>query len=345
MAGLSSQKMVIKTLISLLIVLLHILDVHAKHKEPILSTDYYKKTCPRFEDIVNQHVTSKQSEMPTTAAAVLRVFFHDCMIDGCDGSTLVASNAFNPKAERDADINLSLPGDAFDLVTRIKTALELHCPGIVSCTDILAISTRNLVKMTGGPFYEIKLGRKDGLVSQASRVAGNLARPNMTITQIIDQFKNKGFTVQEMVALVGAHTIGFSHCKEFSNRIFNYGKNEAIDLKMNPKYAEGLRKLCANFSKDPTMAAFNDVMTPGKFDNMYYRNLQRGLGLLATDQAMSDDSRTKAIVDLYASNETAFFNDFAKAMEKVSVFQILTGNDGEVRHRCDQINNFKEARN
>ncbi|KAK9707336.1 hypothetical protein RND81_07G190200 [Saponaria officinalis] len=104
--------------------------------------------------------------MPTTAAAVLRVFFHDCMIDGCDGSTLVASNAFNPKAERDAEINLSLPGDAFDLITRIKTDLKLHCPGIVSCTDILATSTRNLVKMTGGPFYEIKLGRKDRLVSQ-----------------------------------------------------------------------------------------------------------------------------------------------------------------------------------
>lgn len=304
-----------------------------------LTKDYYKKTCTRFHEIVNQQVMAKQTAAPTTAAAVVRVFFHDCMVDGCDGSTLVSSNSFmKDKAERDADINLSLPGDAFDLVTRAKTALEIECPGIVSCTDILAVSARNLVMMTGGPHYEVLLGRKDGLVSQASRVLGNLALPNMTLTKIIDMFKTKGFTVQEMVALVGAHTIGFSHCNQFSNRIFDYSKTQSVDPKMNPKLAEGLRRLCANYTKDPTMAAFNDVMTPGKFDNMYYRNLKNGLGLLASDQAMADDPRTQPIIDLYASNETAFFNDFSKAMEKVSVLQILTGNQGEVRHRCDQFN-------
>ena len=341
MAGLKLNN--IKT-IPFIFIILQFLAVYAKIDHvtlAYLTKDYYKKTCPRFEDIVNRLVTIKQQETPTTAAAVVRVFFHDCMIDGCDASTLVASNAFNPKAERDADINLSLPGDAFDLVTRIKTTVELECPGVVSCTDILAISTRNLVKMTGGPFYEILLGRKDSLVSEASRVKGNIALPNMTMTQIIDQFTRKGFTIQEMVALIGAHTIGFSHCKEFSDRIFPHNKNQPIDPKMNPKYANGLRKLCGNYTKDPTMAAFNDVMTPGKFDNMYYRNLQRGLGLLSTDQAMSDDLRTKAIVDLYAANETAFFNDFAKAMEKVSVFQIKGEKDGEVRHRCDQFNHAK----
>ncbi|XP_074309813.1 peroxidase 6-like [Silene latifolia] len=343
MAGLSQNIRIIFSLIILIIV--QIVTIHAKNVNvPKLSKDYYKKTCPRFDDVVIQHVTIKQQETPSTAAAVLRVFFHDCMVDGCDASTLVASNAFNPKAERDADINLSLPGDAFDLVTRIKTSLEIQCPGVVSCTDILATSARNLVKMTGGPFYEMLLGRKDGLVSQASRVKGNLALPNMTITEIIDQFKQKGFTIQEMVALVGAHTIGFSHCKQFSNRIFDHNKSgQTTEPKMNPKYAEGLRKLCANYTKDPTMAAFNDVMTPGKFDNMYYRNLQRGLGLLSSDQAMYEDSRTKPIVDLYAANETAFFNDFAKAMEKVGLFQIKTDKDGEVRHRCDQINHIKEV--
>ncbi|XP_021747183.1 peroxidase 41-like [Chenopodium quinoa] len=321
----------------LVTILLPLLVVQSK-RPPSLTKDYYKKSCPRFDDVLNGIITTKQAETPTTAAAVLRVFFHDCMVDGCDGSTLVASNHLHGKAERDADINLSLPGDAFDLVTRAKTALELECPGIVSCTDILATSARNLITMTGGPFYEVPLGRKDGLVSQASRVLGNLALPNMTMTHIIDMFKIKGFTVQEMVALVGAHTIGFSHCSEFSNRIFHYSKTQPVDPKLNPKYAEGLKKLCANYTKDPTMAAFNDVMTPGKFDNMYYKNLQQGLGLLASDQAMAEDPRTKPTVDLYAANETAFFNDFAKAMLKVSIYKVRTDKDGEVRHRCDSFN-------
>jgi len=153
--------------ISILPLLSTIFFVLAQVTESVnLTKDYYKQTCPTFDQVVNQIVTTKQMDTPTTAAAVIRVFFHDCMVGGCDASTLVASNALQGKTERDADVNLSLPGDAFDLVTRVKTALELQCPGVVSCADILAVSARNLVKMTGGPYYDVPLGRKDGLVSQ-----------------------------------------------------------------------------------------------------------------------------------------------------------------------------------
>ncbi|CAK7332775.1 unnamed protein product [Dovyalis caffra] len=323
---------------NLLILLLFFISFSYSKSE--LSLDYYNKSCPQFASIMEQIVSEKQIASPATAAGVLRLFFHDCMVEGCDGSLLIASTSFN-KAERDADINQPLPGDAFDLVTRAKTALELQCPGIVSCADILATAARNLVIMVGGPYYHVRLGRKDGLVSNASRVEGNIATPTMPLSDIISRFDSKGFSVQEMVALVGAHTIGFSHCKEFSNRLFNFSKTSETDPAYHPKYAEGLRKLCANYTKDPAMSAYNDVMTPGKFDNLYYRNLKTGLGLLSTDQAMSVDKRTKPFVDLYAANETAFFKDFAHAMEKVSIYKIKTGKKGEVRHRCDQFNAAK----
>lgn len=195
--------------------------------------------------------------------------------------------------------------------------------------------------MVGGPYYPVRLGRKDGLTSMASRVEGNLARPNMTMDQIINIFATKGFTIQEMVALVGGHTIGFSHCKQFSDRLFSYSKTSPVDPGYHPKFAAALQKTCQNYTKDPEMAAFNDVMTPSKFDNMYYQNLPRGLGLLASDNAMVKDPRTKPFVELYATNQTAFFNDFAHAMEKLSVYQIKTGRKGEVRHRCDQFNAIK----
>jgi len=227
------------------------------------------------------------------------------VVNGCDASVLISSNSFN-KAERDADLNLSLSGDAFDLIVRAKTALELACPHIVSCSDILAQATRDLITMVGGPFYKVILGRKDGLVSQASRVEGNIPRVNMSMNQIIKMFASKGFTVQEMVALTGSHTIGFSHCKEFADRIFNYNKTVPTDPEIYPKFADALKKNCANYTKDPAMSAFNDVMTPGKFDNMYFQNLQRGLGLLASDHALFKNSRTKPIVDLFAANQTAF---------------------------------------
>lgn len=308
--------------------------------ESKLTPNYYQKTCPKFPQIVRQIAQDKQSAAPTTAAATLRLFFHDCLVEGCDASILVASNTFN-RAERDADINLALSGDGFDLVTRVKIALELECPGIVSCADILATAARELITIEGGPFYPVKLGRKDGFVSKADQVEGNLPRPTMPLSQIIALFGSKKFSVQEMVALVGSHTIGFSHCKQFSNRIFNFSKKSQVDPAYNPKYAEGLRKLCANYTKDPSMSAFNDVMTPMTFDNMYYKNLQRGMGLLASDQALAVDERTKPYVDLYAANQTKFFEDFAHVMEKLSVHKVKTGRKGEVRRRCDAFNSLK----
>ncbi|KAL5207954.1 hypothetical protein ABZP36_032389 [Zizania latifolia] len=56
-----------------------------------LTPGYYKQTCPRAERIIAEVVQSKQMANPTTAAGVLRVFFHDCFVSGCDASVLVAS--------------------------------------------------------------------------------------------------------------------------------------------------------------------------------------------------------------------------------------------------------------
>ncbi|PKA50327.1 Peroxidase 31 [Apostasia shenzhenica] len=304
-----------------------------------LTLNYYNASCPQIHDIISNVVTTKQINNPTTAAGLLRVFFHDCFVSGCDASVLISTNAFN-KAERDADINLSLPGDAFDAIIRAKTALELQCPGIVSCSDILAVATRDLVSMLGGPFYSVRLGRKDSLTSTATIVAQNLDRPNASLDRIIAHFASKGFTVRELVALSGAHTVGFSHCNEYADRIFNFnnGGPLAFDPTISPNYAQALQKACANFIKDPTIATFNDIMTPGKFDNMYYKNLLRGMGLLASDQKLATDPRTAPFVKLYAANQSAFFTDFAHAMQKLGVYGVKTGKKGEVRRRCDAFN-------
>ncbi|CAK9161283.1 unnamed protein product [Ilex paraguariensis] len=319
------------------LLLLFLLSTLPLSQSQWLSLNYYKKTCPRFEQIMQETTTNKQITSPTTAAAAIRLFFHDCLVEGCDASVLISSTPFN-KAERDADINLSLPGDGFDVVVRAKSALELDCPGVVSCADILAVATRNLVSMMGGPFYNVPLGRRDGLVSRASRVEGNLPRPTMAMTQIIKIFESRGFSVQEMVALTGAHTIGLSHCKEFSANLYNYSKTSESDPAYYPKFAEGLRNACADYHNNPTLSVFNDIITPRNFDNMYYQNLPRGLGLLSSDHALYSDPRTNPFVDLYAKNQTAFFQAFSQAMEKLSLYGVKTGRTGQIRRRCDAFN-------
>lgn len=299
-----------------------------------LTLDYYAKTCPKFDDIVRDITHQKQMQFPATAAATLRVFFHDCAVDGCDSSVLLRPTAFN-KSELDSDINHSLAGDAFDLITRVKTALELACPGVVSCTDILATATRDLIVITGGPHYKVPLGRKDSVVSNVANVEAHLARANATVDTMIKKFQPMGLDVKEMVVLIGGgHTIGFVHCKEFAHRIF-----PTPDPAMNPILVERLKKMCANYTTNTDMSAFLDVISPGNFDNVLFKNLMKGIGVLGSDQLLYSDPRTKPFVELYAKDAVAFANDFARAMEKVSVYQVKIGQQGEVRKRCDVINN------
>lgn len=99
-------------------------------------------------------------------------------------------------------------------------------------------------------------------------------------------------------------------------------------------------QICQNYTHDPTMAAFNDVRSPGKFDNAFFQNVLKGVVLMSSDAILASDPRTRPIVELYAKDEQAFFHDFAKAMEKLSVHGVKTGKKGEVRSRCDQFNHI-----
>ncbi|KAH0870798.1 hypothetical protein HID58_077820, partial [Brassica napus] len=199
---------------------------------------------------------------------------------------------------------------------------------------VLASSTRDLITIVGGPFYEVKLGRKDGFESKAHKVHGNIPIANHTVHDMMSIFKKNGFSLKEMVALSGGHTVGFAHCIEFSSRLFG----PRADPELDSRYADRLKDLCKDHMVNKSMAAFLDPITPGKFDNMYFKNLKRGLGLLASDHALFKDNGTRPFVDLYADNQTAFFEDFARAMEKLGMVGVKGDKDGEVRRKCDHFN-------
>ncbi|CAH8386790.1 unnamed protein product [Eruca vesicaria subsp. sativa] len=302
--------------------------------EANLTADYYEETCPDFSKIVREAVSAKEGPPARIAAGILRLFFHDCFLEGCDASVLISKNPLH-ESERDNEINHSLTEDAFEIVTTIKTALEKSCPGVVSCADILAQSTHDVVTMVGGPTYEVKLGRKDGRESKAHKVGANLPLPHHTTNNMVSLFERKGFTLKEMVALSGGHTIGIAHCKDFISRI----NGTEPDPDLDAQYAEVLKGVCKDYTVDDTKASFLDPVTPGKFDNMYYKNMEKGMGLLASDFILFKDNSTKPFVELYANNETAFFEDFARAMEKLGMVGVKGDEDGEVRLRCDNPNN------
>ncbi|ONK78560.1 uncharacterized protein A4U43_C02F20110 [Asparagus officinalis] len=86
------------------------------------------------------------------------------------------------------------------------------------------------------------------------------------------------------------------------------------------------------------MATFNDIMTPGKFDNLYYQNLHKGLGLLKSDQELASKPRTAHIVIEYTKDEKLFFRDFVMAIEKLGLHGVKTERDKEVWRRFNGFN-------
>ncbi|KAF2561286.1 hypothetical protein F2Q70_00014339 [Brassica cretica] len=106
-----------------------------------LKVGFYDKTCPKAEAIVKKSVSDAMKNDPTIGAPLLRMFFHDCFVRGCDGSVLLELK--NKKDEKNAPPNLSLRG--FEVIDNVKAAVEKECPGVVSCSDVLALVARDAV--------------------------------------------------------------------------------------------------------------------------------------------------------------------------------------------------------
>ncbi|KAH7858817.1 hypothetical protein Vadar_028382 [Vaccinium darrowii] len=301
-----------------------------------LSVNYYAKSCPQLDQLVGSVTAQQFREAPVSGPATIRLFFHDCFVEGCDGSILISSRPGSKEmAERDAQDNKELAKEAFDSVNKAKEVVESKCPGVVSCADLLAIAARDFIHLAGGPYYQVKKGRWDGKISLASRVSQKLPRANSTFDELLKLFTSKGLTLNDLVVLSGAHTIGFSHCEHFVTRLYGYRGTNRPDPTIDPRLLKALSMSCPKFGGNSDIVAPFDVTTPFSFDNAYYANLEAHLGLLETDQALGLDPRTKPMVHDLAKDKQKFFQAFAVAMEKMGGIGVKKGRKhGEKRKDC-----------
>ncbi|KAL1540890.1 Peroxidase 51, variant 3 [Salvia divinorum] len=303
-----------------------------------LSQNFYAKVCPDVENIVKKAVSAKFSQTFVTVPATIRLFFHDCFVSGCDASVIVASTAGNT-AEKDHPDNLSLAGDGFDTVIKAKAAVDAvsSCKNKVSCADILALATRDAIVLAGGPTYPVELGRLDGLSSTSASVEGNLPQPSFDLDQLNKMFASRGLSQTDMIALSAAHTVGFSHCNRFANRIYNFSRQNPVDPTLDPQYATQLQGMCPK-NVDPRVAINMDPATPRIFDNAYFKNLVQGKGLFTSDQVLFTDSRSKNTVSTWASNPQSLNTAFIQAITKLGRLGIKTAKNGNIRFDCGKFN-------
>ncbi|XP_043722230.1 peroxidase 16-like [Telopea speciosissima] len=321
-------------LLSFLLLLLPLLLNSASAQ---LKQNFYQNICPNVENYVRSAVEKKFNETFVTAPGTLRLFFHDCFVRGCDASVLLASSGNN--AEKDSPLDQSLAGDGFDTVIKAKAAVDndSKCKNKVSCADILALAARDVIVLTGGPSYTVELGRLDGRVSTNTSVHSNIPLPTFNLDKLISMFTAHGLSQTDLVALSGAHTIGSAHCARFAKRINGFSRTSSVDPTLNSTYAQQLQQECPK-NVDPRVAINMDPNTPRIFDNTYYKNLQQGMGLFTSDQVLFTDSRTTKLVNLFASNVTAFQQAFITAITNLGRVGVKTGSQGEIRRDCSAVN-------
>jgi peroxidase len=264
----------------------------------------------------------------------------------CDASILLeAAAAPGGASEMQAGSNGGVR--RLEWIEGVKAAVEAECPGAVSCADVVAMSARDAVALSGGPDVRLPLGRLDATpatmtaamtaaseMTAAAAAEAALPAANVSVTAALRLFPD--MDAAEAVALLGAHTLGVAHCNSFADRLF-----PARDPTMNFLLANALRARCSlPVSAAASFAALDS--TNLRFDSAYFRDLLNGRGLLRIDSALALHPRTQPHVRRFAADPPAFFAAFSSAFVKLTS---KVASHGEVRINCRRPNNSSSSSN
>jgi len=217
---------------------------------------------------------------------------------GSDGATM----RFGPESTDGANAGLK---DARSFLEPIK---KKH-PWI-SYADLWTLSGVVAVEAMGGPKVKWNPGRKDLTEEDVKRQQakagkspvpdnGRLPDAAQGVKHIREVFNRMGFNDREIVALIGAHTVGRCH-KDRSG-------------------FDGPWTLTpTRFSNQFFVQLLNNKWTKRKWDGPeQYSDPSGNLMMLPADLALLSDPEMAKLCKLYASDKKAFFDDFAAAFAKL----------------------------
>ncbi|XP_042381852.1 peroxidase 57-like [Zingiber officinale] len=299
-----------------------------------LQVGFYVGKCKGtdVEAVIRGVVQARFKQDPSILPALLRMQFHDCFVRGCDASILLDGQS----SEKNAGANASVRG--YELIDEIKAALEKACAGVVSCADIIVAATRDAVVLGGGTRYDVQTGRRDGLRSSVNDV--NLPGPSIPISNAIGFFNAKKISTEDMVLLLGGHTVGITHCLFISGRLWNFNGSGGPDPSMDPALVRSLRVTCPqNGDGDNNPVNLDQNATSANVvDNSFFKQIMAKRGVLQIDQRLADDGQTRSTVAGLAAGKLDFGKRFGGAMVRMGAIEVLTGSQGEVRKSCRAVN-------
>ncbi|GAQ79820.1 L-ascorbate peroxidase [Klebsormidium nitens] len=213
------------------------------------------------------------------AGNLLRLAFHDSGTFNGRLGTGGANGSIAFETSQSANGGLLF---GVNLMKRIKKKIDAQSPVPIGFADLVALAGARSVKVTGGPDIKIPVGRPDVTVADPP---GMLPSETLTADGLKKLFADNGYSVQDLVALSGAHTIGISRTH-------------------------------------PPVGLPLDIISPNTFDTKYFQlllNPEKPLGFFPSDNALVTDPETKAYVVKFANDKQAFFKAFSDAYLKLTL--------------------------
>nr|AUS45858.1 putative generic peroxidase [Coniochaeta hoffmannii] len=224
------------------------------------------------------------------ARAAIRAVFHDCgswdttqgLTGGCDGSLVVG---VTPNVELDRTENRGLQ----TIAAKIK---DLSTKYGTSVADMVVFAG-TICLCPGGPRVKTFIGRKDSTVSAPP---GGIPSPFDSAPNLLNLFAKKGFSAEDLAALLGAHSTS------------------------TQKFV------------DPSQANKSQDSTPGQWDVNYYKETYSFATTGKKDDkvfVLPSDSKLATFDDVgkkfqgFIGNQGKWTSSFANAMERM----VLFGND------------------
>ncbi|KAH9883600.1 heme peroxidase [Xylariomycetidae sp. FL2044] len=154
------------------------------------------QTCPEvWTDVATELESSFVDDTGActdSARAAIRMSFHDCFPGSCDGSLILA----NECEDR---------GENAQMVDICSTFRDMATTFDVGVADLIQFgAAMGLKACPGGPAISFKVGRTD---SSTANEENTIPSPTDDAATQIAKFETRGFTADELVALVGAHSV------------------------------------------------------------------------------------------------------------------------------------------
>jgi catalase (peroxidase I) len=241
-------------------------------------------------------------DLGVIAPALIRLAWHsagtysakDLPHGGANGATM----RFEPEAGYEDNRGLDVALDSLNVVKDLT-------PGI-SYSDLWVLAGYVAVEKLGGPHIKFVEGRIDATDGSMCPPEDRLPMDDASATEVQNIFYRMGLNDRELVALMGAHSVGHT-----------YPENSGF----------------------PYMQWDN---SPNKFDNTYYRFLldfgwqfdktgdvefyyNRSWIMLLTDYILRTQPELRTVAEEYAADEEHWHREFAQAFKKLTEFGLSDG--------------------